>query len=478
MNRVENLYMSIVEEWRTKAKGNGMINFGPKLNYIPVVLGILQQVYNKNPTAKVVILTNNKVQKDNLITYITSTNDIENNKEFKKLISDGLLKIRELDYFNGWIPKEQYYLGVVIGVNIYHNLIDTILFATKFHLVCLTADGSTKTKLFSKCLLVGSEQVKELTEICKNTPVEETQIGVTIEDGEDIDNIRKYTEYITDSLKVFGSFEIMSYAKNGNPLCNISATQICYDIAKQNGWSENMDMSIAFNKQIDACYNPNTLRDRVELTYELIRKRANLVCNNKSKLKVILDIVNENPDKRILIVNNSAEFAKQVTSYLNSNLEHYTNGFRFFDPCYNYHDDLDKVIALDSYGKPILVKSGVDKGKHKMIAAKAQKSLAEEYINNGFTRILSTNNSPDKSLECDIDIMIITSSKCELFDNYKYRLANVNFEGNPFKVFKLYCYGTLEEKELYRQKASDNYIIVNNSKNEIKIDENLGVILA
>ena len=80
MNKIENLYLSMVEEWRTKAKGNGMINFGPRINYIPVVLGILQQVYNKNPTAKVIVLTNNKNQKDNLITYITSTNDVENNK--------------------------------------------------------------------------------------------------------------------------------------------------------------------------------------------------------------------------------------------------------------------------------------------------------------------------------------------------------------------------------------------------------------
>ncbi len=478
MNKIENLYLSMVEEWRTKAKGNGMINFGPRINYIPVVLGILQQVYNKNPTAKVIVLTNNKNQKDNLITYITSTNDVENNKEFKKLISDKLLKIRDLECFNCWIPKEQYYLGVIIGVNMHHNIIDTILFATKFHLVCLTADGSTKTKLFNKCLVICDEQIKELTSVCKNTPVEETQIGVTIDDAEDINNINKYTEYITDSIKIFGSFEVMSYAKNGNPICNISATQICYDIAKQNGWSETLDMNIPFNVQIDACYNPNVLRERVELTYELIRKRNNLVCNNKAKLKVILDIVNENPDKRILIVNNSTDFAKQVTTYLNSNLEHYSNGFRLFDPCYNYHDDLDKVVSLDYYGKPLLVKSGVDKGKVKMIAAKAQKTMAEEYINNGFTRILSTNNSPDKNLTCDFDIMIITSSRCELFESYKYRLANVNFEGNPFKVFKLYCYGTIEEKELYKQKPSDNYIIVNNSKNNIKIDENLGVILA
>ena len=125
--------------------------------------------------------------------------------------------------------------------------------------------SSTKTKLFNKCLVICDEQIKELTSVCKNTPVEETQIGVTIEDAEDINNINKYTEYITDSIKIFGSFEVMSYAKNGNPICNISATQICYDIAKQNGWSETLDMNIPFNVQIDACYNPNVLREGVVL---------------------------------------------------------------------------------------------------------------------------------------------------------------------------------------------------------------------
>lgn len=476
MNNIEKLYNKIVEDWRLKARGKGIINFTNRVNYMPVILGVLQRVYERDPTLTCVIVTDSSNTKLNVINYITNTDDAENNKEFKKLMQNNLLKIRDISLANSWILKESVYLTIFVGINSNCNAVNNVLFAGKFKLVCCNARGD----LFTKCkdlTEIGNNEVKELAEIYKNTPVEENQIGITITNEKDLDLINKYTEYITDSVKIFGSFEVMGYAKNGNSLCNISAMQICEDIAKQNGWNENLDMSVSFNKQIDACYNPNTLRERVDLTYELIRKRSKLVCENNAKLSTILQLVKDNPNARILIVNKSSDFAKTVTNYLNDNLPVSVIGFRNIQSCYNYHNDVDKVPAYDIYGNPILVKSGPNKGEHKMIAAKAQMSEAEDFMNTGVIRILSTNNSPDKSLSCDIDILIITSASCELYENYKYRLANVNFSGNPFKVFRLYCFGTMEERDLLKQKPNINYTIVNNSKNEVKYDENLGVIV-
>lgn len=476
MNKIEDLYQKIVEDWRLKARGKGIINFTNKVNYMPVILGVLQRIYERDPTLSCIIVTDNNLTKQNVINYITNTDDVENNKEFKRLIQENILRIRDINVATSWIVRESIYLIIFVGINSYCNAVNNVLFAGKFKLVCCKARGD----LFTKCkdlTEIGSNEVKELSEIYKNTPVEETQIGITITNEKDIELINRYTEYITDSVKIFGSFEVMSYAKNGNSLCNISSMQICEDIAKQNGWHENLDMSVSFNKQIDACYNPNTLRDRVDLTYELIRKRAKLVCENNAKLDTILQIVKDNPDARILIVNKSSEFAKTVTNYLNDNLPVSTIGIRNIYSCYNYHSDVDKVPAYDIYGNPILVKSGANKGEHKMLAARAQMSEAEDFMNTGLIRILSTNNSPDKTLSCDIDILLITSASCELYENYKYRLSNVNFSGNPFKVYRLYCYGTTEERDLSKQKPNINYTIVNNSKNEVKYDENLGVIV-
>lgn len=476
MNKLEDLYQKIVEDWRLKARGKGIINFTNKVNYMPVVLGVLQRIYERDPTFPCVIITDNNLTKQNVINYITNTDDVENNKEFKKLIQDSVLRIRDVNLANSWMPKENIYLTIFVGVNSSCNAIRNILFVSKFKLVCCKARGDLFTKR-KDLTEIGVNEVKELSEIYKNTPVEETQIGITITDEKDIELINKYTEYIIDSVKIFGSFEVMSYAKNGNSLCNISAMQICEDIAKQNGWHENLDMSVSFNKQIDAYYNPNTLKDRVDLTYNLIRKRAKLVCENNAKLDVILQIVKDNINKRILIVNKSSEFAKTVTNYLNNNLCFSNVGLRNIYSCYNYHLDVDKVPAYDIYGNPIYVKSGANKGEQRMLAARAQMTEAEDFMNSGIIRILSTNNSPDKSLSCDIDILIISSASCELYENYKYRLSNVNFSGNPFKVYRLYCYGTMEERDLSKQKPNINYTIVNNSKNEVKYDENLGVIV-
>ena len=164
-----------------------------------------------------------------------------------------------------------------------------------------------------------------------------------------------------------------------------------------------------------------------------------------------------------MIINNRGEFAAKVTTYLNN----------MFDTvvCGDFHNKVENTILRKPNGEPILVKSGINKGKPKEIGWKAQMTLNQSKFNNGEINILSTNNSPDKSLNIDVDIVIITSPICEDIKSYLYRLTKVNYKGDTIKLYTIYCKSTLEHKRLLEREPSINHKIVNKDEN-IDISEN------
>ena len=128
-------------------------------------------------------------------------------------------------------------------------------------------------------------------------------------------------------------------------------------------------MSIDLNVQIDALYNPANIRDRAMQTYEIMRKRTRLLTDYDGKLDKILEIVEENKNKHILVINKFGEFAAKVTKFLNDMSAN--------EICGDYHDRVEPVPARTIDGFPIYVKSGANKGERKMFAAKAQKTYNE-----------------------------------------------------------------------------------------------------
>ena len=171
----------------------------------------------------------------------------------------------------------------------------------------------------------------------------------------------KQTAFINNSMTVIGNIENIKRIKCGDYKLNLSAAEVRYNIAKSNGWSENLDMSIPFNKQIDEIYNPNALLERVCTIYEIMKNRRDLVTDNKNKLPVILDIINRHPDKQFVVISKRGEFAAEITKYLNNNNI----------KCGDYHDNIESAIAVDDNGVPILIKSGKDKGKPKIVCSQA-----------------------------------------------------------------------------------------------------------
>ena len=252
-------------------------------------------------------------------------------------------------------------------------------------------------------------------------------------------------------------------ARLGNSNTNSSSMAVCYNIARQNGWNENLDMTIQFNVEIDELYSPNALKERASGIYEIIRSRSLALASSDEKLSYILKIVEDNIDKNILIINKHGDFANEVTKYINDNT-HYNS-------CYNYHDKVENIPAIDDNGNEVLIKSGVNKGKPKMLGVKSQKNLAQKLMNKGAIHVLSTNAAPDKDLAVNIDVVVITSPLCDTIETYLYRLSKVEF-AKEIQLYTLYYKGSLEEKKLDERIVPPTHTILNKAEIEVKSDNN------
>ena len=303
------IFEDAINHWKDK-KGVGTALILPPLNDKVMVLGILQRVCNKSPTAKIIICVNSFDERIAIIEFLTNQKgEDENNNEFKKLIKDGFIKV----FTNDFISKSSY-IGSPLLCIIYHPTtidrgIKALLDFSKFKLVImnkLLTNNNDSALLYKLCPILDDFKQNEINAIRISSPVEDIRLGVNIpEDSEEGKLLKYYNEYVSTSMSIFGSFDIMNQARIGNKDFNISSAQICSQIAKENGWNEHLDMSMEFNVQIDELYNPGKLKDRASDTYEIIRKRSNLLSDYNGKLDVIYNIVRNNPNKKILIINKS-----------------------------------------------------------------------------------------------------------------------------------------------------------------------------
>ena len=457
MNTVNQMFESAINHWRnSRGIGTALIPF--PLDDRAMILGILQRVYERSPTVKTLILLNDYKDRINIIEYLTQQEGAdENNEEFKKLIKDKTISVLTYDFLDTHsLHIFPYLLFCYRPVNMSSSTFN-LLEVSKYKLVImnkLLSNVDDSVKLNKIAPILDDFKANEVAEIRSSTPVEEMRIGIALDkDSNDYKLLKYCNDYITTSLNVFGSFDILNEARMGNKTLNISAAQVCENISKDNGWSPTLDMSIKINRDIDEIYNPGAIKDRAIQTYEEIRKRNVLLSSNKSKLAKIYEIVNNNRDKKILIISKHGEFASEITEYLNNNSDK--------DICGNYHDKVLPVPAVDTNGNPVYYKSGANKGQRRMMAAQAQKTYNEYAFNNGVINVLSTNNAPDKELAIKVDIIIITSPLCDDIKTYIYRLSNLVF-GYKIELYSLFILDSLEQKQIESKSLLENHLVVNN----------------
>lgn len=299
------------------------------------------------------------------------------------------------------------------------------------------------------------------------TPVEETQIAVNLLPN-DRTKYNEYDNFITECMKIFNDLDTIEKCKHGDKVNNISAITIRDTIARNNGWSDDLDMNVEYLAQIDKYYNPNVLLDRANSFYRIRAEREQFVLNCDVKIDKILDIVRDNPTKKIIIVSKTGEFANKISNVINDN---------FGIVCDCYHNEIEDRVATDETGKPLCYKSGVNKCKQKVIKSQAISTQTNKLFNEGVINILSIKNSSYVDLNIDCDIMIITSPICDGIFDIKTRYKNLRFTTIPNKVYMLYCSSTIESKKLFERNLSNLITIISDDEKNYTYDENSGNII-
>lgn len=473
MDNLEKMLEHSIESWRLN-KGIGTFIIPNPIDSRPLILGILQRLYAKNHTFKTLIVVENWSVRSQFIEYLTTQDCEENNSEFKNLINDKFIIVMTRngvcsDKFNG----NGYNLVISWNLVYYPWKLGIIYNKTKFKLAVLDKVlevTSERNALYKTAPVIGNFTQSQFDELRTSTPVEEELIDVVIpEDTEEYKLLEYYNEYITTSLNIFGSFEIMQQARVGNDKFNISANQICYQIADENGWKPNLDMSVEINVQIDNLYNPTNIKERALRTYECIRSRAELLSNYEGKLDIIDKLVHKHKDEKILIINKRGAFARKVTEHLNMMFGAVI--------CGDYHDHVDAIPEVDDRGNYVYYKTGAKKGKQKFLGATAQKHRNEKLFLDNKLNVLSTGNAPDKDLNADVSVVIITSPQCETIKSYMYRLANVCYPKNKIKLYTIYVKNSLEERKLQNREIASTHTIVNKCEKVVVSENNFDFVV-
>lgn len=458
--------------WRNNS-GIGAALVPSPLNDKVLIYQILSKVYTKTPNTHTVIIVESLKERIDIFEFLTNQGN-ENDAEFKQLLNNSkLIRVFTKKFISteGWNRYAD--LCILYRPDDYDLEVSMYYKKCHYRLTILNKLMSTeknKFNLFKDTPILECFKQTEIDELRVSSPVEEIWIDVKIpEDSKDWALYQYYCKYIETSINIFGSFDMIQQARVGNEKLNISAASIRNQIAEENGWNEHLDMSFEFNRKIDEMYNPNALGERATQTYEVIRNRTNLVADYDGKLEKVLEIVKSNADSKILIINKRGEFANKVTEYLNEHSES--------DICGNYHNKVDDIPAVDIEGKPVYIKSGVEKGKRKSMGYRAQMTLNQSKFILNKIRCLSLSNAPDKSLTVDFDTIIITSPLCEDVRSYLYRLSNIGVIGGKIKLFSIYCRNTIEQQKLLNKPTSENHTIVNKDEIMTNVKNNSDFII-
>jgi len=462
---VNDIFESAIQHWREN-KGKGTAFIPSSLDAKWLLYDVLQRFYAKSTGTTLIIVPNFNVRTE-IVEYLTHQDSEENNAEFKKLLDDKCIKVFTHDFVEHELNFVYHTVSILYKCDTLGENVFKIFNSGNFKLAILDRlfpNYDDVKKLYDVAHLLPDFKQNEVDAIRLSTPVEEIVCGIDLpEDSEDKKLLNYYNEYINASMNIFGSFDRMNAARSGDPATHLSSAQICYQIAYENGWSPTLDMTASFNISLDNTYNPNKILDRATETFEMIRKRTRLLSDNNVKLEKILEIVKEHKDEKILIISKRGEFASKITDYLNNISEKII--------CGNYHDKAEPMLASDVYGNPIYIKSGPHKGERRTYAAQAQKSMSQISFNNDIINVISTSNTPDKSLNIEVDVVIITSPICETIESYMYRLNNVFFRNSKLRLYTLYIMQSLEETKLLNRPATATHTIINEEQN-ISIKEN------
>lgn len=425
-----------------------------------LVRTIIQKFTAKNDSSSIFIVTDNYETRRKII------NEINNSKVN---LNGCCLRVLSRDYIKIQY-NYRYTLTITIGLNDCFSVIEKLKQDSHFMLSIFTKNIMDSNFINNVRKILPDIPVGNVDSIIIQdkiySPVEEHRYGVDLS-FDDLQKYNKYTEFINTTISIFGDLDTIHKCKNGDKENNISGASFRNEIAHKNGWSETLDTSINFIKQIDDVYNPNILLERACNFFNIAKERRDLLSDNGAKLDVIYKICRDNKDKRILIVSKNGTFAATITKYLNSNNLH----------CGDYHDCIEDAPLIDNNGIPVLYKSGANKGKPRIVGAQFQSTANERRFNDNIIKVLSIKCASNIKLKIACDIVILTSCLYDNIIDVKTRFTNIEFNNIPTKVYRIYTNNTIENEKLITEKVNPIFTIINETENNIEYDENSGNII-
>lgn len=431
--------------------------------FIPeIIYNVIIPFHNKHPEQQIFVAVDCYNTRVAILNYLKSKEEFTAENGFN-------IRILSKDFVN---PRYHYNykLIITVGINDDFATIKHLANESKFTMCILTKNVMNNDFICNIRNILPSIDIDNTADDNAKariySPVEEHRIGVELS-ADDRQTYDKYTEYINTTLSILGNLYNIERCKKGDDKLNISAAEFRNNLAKENGWNENLDTNIPFMKQIDDIYNPNIIFERACTFYTIAKNRRDLVSDNEAKFEAIKNICLEHKDKKILIVSKRAEYAANITNYLQQQMI----------ACADYHDCLEDKIAVDEMGVPIAIKSGINKGKPKIIGWQAQSSLNEKRFNAGLINVLSIKNASNPKLKIACDIVIFTSPLCDSIIDVKTRFADVVFNGVPTLTYKVYCRGTVENDKMIKDEINPIIKVIDDTENCVGYDEISGDII-
>ena len=469
MKNEEVLMDEAINDWNHNL-GVGTMYLPNNYNSNYIIANIIGRLVQLNKLKSTLIIVPTFTDRQLLMQDLFSCDNENIVAAIKEYINNNTIKIYSESFVKNSTFTTNLNLLIVVDCSTMYNSLVKYIDKSTFKLVILTNHMSTSDSavLHSLVPVLNVFKQEEVLKARLSTPVEEIRVGVTINDSSIVDELEKRDNFIKTSLNIFGSFDLIKEGFSGNATINLSAQDVCDRIARENGWSENLDMSVDINRELDILYNPNSLRERAATTYNIIRERNQLISDYNGKLNAILEIIKEHENEKVLIINKRAEFATTVAEYLNMHSDKQIAAA--------IHDKLESINMVDANGNNILYKNGANKGKPRVLGAQAQCTKNVELFNNDTINVLSASSSPNKNLNIEVDVIIITSPMCSTLEEYLYRLNNLYIKNSPLKLYYVYCNDTIEERKL-NYLVNKNHTILSKNDKKIIFDKSCGVII-
>lgn len=454
---------NINEQW-LKYKGRANVFIYSPLSVIACIYPTIIKYLNANAGKNCLIIINDFNYRNTIIQHFQQNLGIRNSEEY-------LSRIRIIAAKFVKTISTNYEFVIAIGVENY-NIIEFCTVYIKFILNVIT-DRKLDLRVYNVFtnLLPTINLNISAEEIIKSkiqSPIKEHRIEVTLDD-ESFARYKKQSDYITDSMKIFGNLDVLTCCRIGDAKSGMTAIDFRLKVARYNGWSETLDKNVEINKKIDSLFSPLAIEERANNVFNISRLRRDLIENYPAKIEEIVKIINNNKDKKIIIVCKSGNFANDITEYIN---KHCTTC------CVQYHNEIPKSYLPDANGKPIVYKSGEKKGKEKLFGPVALSNYYLDLFNNGFSNIMCIKAASDTELECNCDIVIFTSTLLPNIFEFKTRYSNINFPDDFTEIYRIYCNNTIEQSVFYKEEQSNLITICDDQlQSDIKINESTGEII-